>query len=594
MVQDLIHSKDSSAGSERSTLIDASQEAQSRVRDDTVHLGASHWSAMLEDIEELRATLVDHDYVSESYASSDESVEADEIALLFGAAKRSSLTQILSDYLPSKSQCDRLFQRQYQLFWRDHASASPLWISLLFSILNIANKVLHTNTAVSSAESATTNSFDKAAAYCMVIGQYHQPKQGAVEALLLFAQALCLASSDISADVSIVFGTLVRLATVMGYHRDPDETPNKFSAFDGEMRRRAWSVCMQLDMLVSFQLGLPSVTQYPTWTTKPPTNLLDSDFDVDSVQLPPPRPVEDLTPLIFCIVKHKYMAVFEKVLRHALSPSNDSIPELEVIDKEVKETLNGFPDIFKARAMADSIVDSPSLTVTRMCVFLLHHKCLCVLHRRHAARGRIESLQTCYDSSTNMLTRYVDTYKEFAPGGQLETERWFMGSISWHFFLTGVMALCLVLCSTRDPVVGLSSSVIVDIAATLRLLQDTKGVLDGQLARGRDTKRVQQLVMTTIQIFDKRSLETPSSTELPLLGNQDALGIDSWQVPQQVQALTNGLFEENISDSMNSYEWADLEQFLNLSDEQSHQVFEGPLSSEPWTTDLDKSMPMSI
>lgn len=610
MVQELVRTKDNSAGSDSSTSSDATLKIQSRTRDDPVQLGASHWSAMLEDIEELRATLVDHDSVLETSTGSNDGDDEDAISLLFGAAKRSSLSQVLSDYLPPKSQCDRLvsvyfrtttltaayihnqqFQRQYRLFWSDPTSASPLWISLLFSILNIATKVLHTNPAVKSAE-PVPKCFDKAAAYCMVIGQYHRPKQGAVEALALFAQALCLAGSDISPDVSIVFGTLVRLATVMGYHRDPDETPNKFSAFDGEMRRRVWSNCMQLDMLVSFQLGLPSVTQYPTWTTKPPTNLLNSDFDIDTLQLPPPRPVEDLTPLIFCIVKHKYMAVFEKVLRHALSPSHDSITELEIIDKEVKETLNGFPDILKARAMADSIFDSPSLTVTRMCVFLLHHKCLCVLHRRHAAKGRIDSLQTCHDSSTNMLTRYVDTYKEFAPGGQLETERWFMGSISWHFFLTGVMALCLVLCSTRDPIVGPSSSGVVNIAATLRLLRDTKEVLDGQLARGRDTKRVQRLVKTTIQIFDMRSLDTPSSTEPSLLENQDAFNIDSWQALQQVQTLTDGLCEESISASMNSYEWMDLEQFLRLPDGQSDQVYEGTSSDEPWTVDLNTSMPM--
>lgn len=610
MVQEFIRSKDNSAGSDPSTSSDATLTTQSRTRDDPIHFGASHWSAMLEDIVELRASLVNYDSVLETSTTSDDDDEEDAISLLFGAAKRSSLSQVLSDYLPPKSQCDRLvsvyfrtstltaayihnkqFQRQYQLFWSEPASTSPLWISLLFSILNIATKVLHMNPAVNSAEPVFAKCFDKAAAYCMVIGQYHRPKQGAVEALSLFAQALCLAGSDISPDVSIVFGTLVRLATVMGYHRDPDETPNKFSAFDGEMRRRVWSNCMQLDMLVSFQLGLPSVTQYPTWTTKPPTNLLDSDFDIDTVQLPPPRPVEDLTPLIFCIVKHKYMAVFEKVLRHALCPSHDSIAELEVIDKEVRETLNGFPDIFKARAMAESIVDSPSLTVTRMCVFLLHHKCLCVLHRRHAARGQICSLKTCYDSSTNMLTRYVDTYKEFAPGGQLESERWFMGSISWHFFLTGVMALCLVLYSTRHPLVGPSSSDIVDVVSTLQVLQDAKEVLDEQVARGRDTKRVQQLVETTIQIFDKRNLNTVTSTDSSLSENQEALVMNDWQATQQIQGVTSSLFEESNSEPTVSYDWMDLEQFLKLPAGQFDSANNGTASGESWITDLDTFMP---
>lgn len=120
-----------------------------------------------------------------------------------------------------------------------------------------------------------------------------------------------------SPDSGLIFGLLIRLAARMGYHGDPDIF--QLSAFEREMRRRTWSLCMQLDLLTSFQLGLPSNIQFPTWDTRPPRNLLDSDFNEETKELPPARPDSEPTDTLFYIAKHRLMAVFEKILRHTLS-----------------------------------------------------------------------------------------------------------------------------------------------------------------------------------------------------------------------------------------------------------------------------------
>ncbi|KAJ8065420.1 hypothetical protein OCU04_006107 [Sclerotinia nivalis] len=246
-----------------------------------VHNGATHWSAMLDDIEELRTVITEYDNI-DGVRPEFIGTHEDSIDYLF-SAKDSSLTfhQILSQLLPPKIKVDRLvgayfrtktvvaplvhtaqFRQYYQSFWANPYNASPLWTSMLFSILDIATRAVSTKSVTD--EEGSIERYDIAAAQCLVAGDYHRPQQFSVEALLLLIHAKCLAGLDLSSSIAILLGTLVRLATVMGYHRDADISGRRFSAFEGEMRRRTWSMLMQIDMLVSFQLGLPSNIQFPT------------------------------------------------------------------------------------------------------------------------------------------------------------------------------------------------------------------------------------------------------------------------------------------------------------------------------------------
>ena len=177
--------------------------------------GATHWSAMLEDIEELRSTINSRDDVEFGGTNLSED-EDDGISLLFGTPNTLSFEQLLFKFLPPKNEADRLiaayfrakavaapfihskhFSRHYRLFWESPYTASPLWTSILFSILDITTRTVSTN-ALGDAGENKINRFATASAYCLVIGQYHKPQKFAVEALLLYAQARCITSVDIS------------------------------------------------------------------------------------------------------------------------------------------------------------------------------------------------------------------------------------------------------------------------------------------------------------------------------------------------------------------------------------------------------------
>ena len=544
-----------------------------------VYNGETHWSAMLENIEELRNTIDEHDYIDDVDMGG---ADGDGTDLLFGATNLFSLPDILSQFLPPKQEADRLvaayfrakaitapwlhtahFSRLYRLFWDNQVTASPLWTSMLFSILHVATRTLSPTTEDDAGDRSKSNHFARAAAHCLAVGEYYRPQRLAVEALLLYIHSKCLTSLVISPEVASLFGTLVRLETIMGYHRDPDRCRG-MSAFDREMRRRTWSLCMQLDMLVSFQLGLPSNVQFPTWDTRPPTSLLDSDFDEDTKELPPPRPESEPTELLFYIAKHKLMAVFEKIIRHTQSATEVPSDQPGLIDQELRDTYAALPAVFHDRSMADSIVDPPSLVVTRLCVFFIYQKCRCVLHRQYVTRGSQGSVQTCYDAATNLVRRFLDVYKEFDSGGQLASERWFMGSLTWHDFLLGCTALCLTVCSTRHYVAQYASTAIVDVVGSLQLLQDAKNVCEKQSARSRDTRKVRQLTEATILRFSNRKNGCEPTISLWSPTSQAAEHDANWPAIPTAEGDPDWLWSESAIGAEDGATWAYMKQFLDL------------------------------
>ena len=566
-------------------------EDEALISKEPVFNGSTHWSAMLADIEGLRSVIMPGEAATtdDDIHESEENIGAN---LILGSTVHLSMQQVLVQYLPSRQEADRLtsayfrsrgasapfihasyFRRLYQDFWMDSMSAPALWTSILFSICHIAKNTL----ALGQAQGYADGRFSVASAHCLGLGEYFRPKRFSVESLLLFVQAQCMTSLDMSPDLSLILGLIIRLATRMGYHRDPDMFP--LSAFEREMRRRTWSLCMQLDLLISFQLGLPSNVQYPTWDTGPPRNLQDSDFDEGTKELPPARPDSECTDIVFYNAKHRLMTVFEKILRHTLSTATNESFDVDQLDSEIRNVYLALPEVLRPRPMADSVVDSASLTVTRLCVFFIYQKSLCVLHRPYVTRGRVHSIEICRDAASNIVRYFNDTYQEFLPGGQLETERWFMSNITWHDYLLGAVALCLTLCASDQYV----TTAQVEPKEALQLLQRTRDVCGEQSARSKVSGRVQKVVNATLLHFGSQqhadattgtgasnpSLEMPSMG-LPLVNGQtSAHDVMPPQCLQDVPSEQTGIDwtgGEDMTRSMEDTSWAYLEQFLNLSD----------------------------
>ena len=285
----------------------ASNVSRSPASGETTYKGSTHWSQMLAGLDQLRDAIAQDTGHAETNDDAANSYD-----IVFGTVPALSYDQVLAHYLPPKQEVDRFvavyfrskairapvlhnsqFQRLYKKFWDAPYAASPLWTSMLFSICHVSEKTL----VPGKDTSALSGRYSFAAAHCLIAGEYHRPKRFAVEALLLYIQVECIGCLDIPDDIVTLLGLVVRLATKMGYHKEPNSS--MFSPFEQEMRRRTWSLAMQLDLLLSFQAGLPSTVQHPTWNTQPPTNLLDADFDEDTTVIPPARSSTAETDILF-------------------------------------------------------------------------------------------------------------------------------------------------------------------------------------------------------------------------------------------------------------------------------------------------------
>jgi hypothetical protein len=514
-------------------------------------------------------------------------VETNGFDVLFGTMQALTYEETLAKYLPSRQEADRLvasyfkskatmapflhtqqFGRLYESFWEAPRAANPLWTSILFSACHVPANLLFT----AQDTSRSANHFSIAAAHCLIAGRYNHPQRFAIESLMLFLQVECLTSLDIAYDVGTMFGLAMRLATRMGYHRDPESL--NISPFEKEMRRRTWSLAMQLDLLVSFQLGLPSNVQHPTWNTRPPASLMDFDFDEDTLEMPPERPYTTTTDITFYICKHRLMTVFEKILHHTLSQPAESSSELELLDAELRDTYAALPDTLQPRPMANSIVDPSYLKITRLCIIFIYDKCLCVLHRSYAAKGGINSVRICYQASTDLLRYFCDAYQEFQLGGPLDSERWFMGSITWNDFLLASMVLCVVLCVVDQHEIAIE----IDHQFTTQLLQRSLSACTDQSARSKDTQRVKKVLEATISRLCRGSSIhiTHSST----IADSDPAGIDTSSntvlpdAPGPLQTSSTSAqplaawdWNEYQNKPIDDPSWLYLESFLQLPDD---------------------------
>ena len=410
-----------------------------------------HWSAMLDDIRALTSTLdplEEEDRDDGDTAAPQAGIDMG-LGIMFGASlsRAVSVQQILNANLPSRRTADHLvstyfrvrayitpyihsvqFQRQYEAFWSNPGAASPPWVSILFSILFIATNISRTG----KENEIPGHGLTVAAAQCLVLGEYFQPKTFCVEAILLYIHSRFITRLEISPDMAGLLSMIAHVATISGYHRE--SSVRDLSPFETEMRRRAWSTLMQIDLLVSFHLGVPPKINLAVSDTRTPSNLLDSDFDERSARLPSSRPDTELTGVSFSILKHKFMTIFDKILQHA--PSNNSKTaedaQIDSLEAELKDLYESIPDLYRSRPIGSCIVDPPQLIVARLCITFVYHKCLCVLHRPHVPQKREKSIQQCYQASSTLINYLLEVYEECKPGGQLETEEWFVKSITWR------------------------------------------------------------------------------------------------------------------------------------------------------------------
>jgi hypothetical protein len=281
----------------------------------------------------------------------------------------------------------------------------------------------------------------------MVLGRYATANTHALEALLLHLQSCFLSHDQDPLNMWFEMGTIIRLAVRMAYHRDPSNLAG-VSPFNGEMRRRVWLNVFQIDALMSFQLGFPSMIPSDFCDTQTPRNLEHSDLYVDIRALPPGRPLSEMTPVRYTIAKNGIMEVFKKIAAHTQSITVPTYERTISLDIEMRQAYVNLPDILKRRDVNRSFMDPSALIWERCTIELLYLKGLIILHRRYISYelqspSFTHSQRACVDAALDILHRLVDLHTACEPAGRLFEERWMFFSIPIHDFLLAAMVICL-------------------------------------------------------------------------------------------------------------------------------------------------------
>ncbi|KAH8908692.1 hypothetical protein BR93DRAFT_496754 [Coniochaeta sp. PMI_546] len=444
----------------------------------TTYVGATHFMAMLDDIEDLKSYFEEDDTPSDGASEPDMDGQSSEVLMVNSSAPRSR--RELLNHLPPRHIVDRLvmrffsayspsqhiihrptFVKQYAEFWQDQSQMPLDWVALLFNILALGT-FFSTYTAPHELELDSDmppmhrfSQYRTAAGWALISAKYTHPGPMTLQPMVLYIEAEFLVNRASQMNCYLLCAVGIRLMMKMGLHRDPSKLPN-ISPFDGEMRRRMWNLLVQIDLIVSFHLGLPSMIHGIESDTNLPRNLINEDLREDMTELPPSRPDSEYTELTYPIWKSTICRVFGLVARQAHSLTLPTYSDVMRLDSLLEEKWRQVPSFIKVKPLEDSITDPPQLVNQRFGLAALYQKSRCVLHRRYLIEAipRKEheySRKTCLDAALSLLDYQNTIYQATLPGGLLRQNGWFITSLAIHDFLLAAMVIYLVIQTGRYP-----------------------------------------------------------------------------------------------------------------------------------------------
>ncbi|QGI61444.1 hypothetical protein CEK26_005411 [Fusarium fujikuroi] len=469
---------------------------------------SSHWAAVLDGIAELKDHLDSEDEAAHSDVHGVESPTADMTGpqLLYGCPKPASKDEILASILSlSRPVVDRLvsryfnsfemspavlhsveFLKEYEEFWDDPSSVSPLWLGLLFTIMCLATQFekfrLDPGVQSPAALSMERDLQKMADAYklrigqCLVLGNYTKGGPYVLETLMLYIAAEVFSSTDAEIDIWILTGNTVQIALHMGYHRDPKHFKG-MSSFAAEMRRRVWATLIEMDLGLSAQMGLPRMIKQWQTDTQEPSNLQDSDFDKATVEMPPSRPETELTPILYRLVKARLMTTVGYIWDFAADVRPYTYTEVERMDSKLDEARKSIPDCLKWHSFARCITDSPQIIMQKVVLETLVYRAKIILHRKFMLgppENSADSKRIVLESALKLLDYQHMLQEESQPFCQLYQERWRVSSLVNHDFLLATSILCYYLQNTKREGMPVSESTPMDetIMVSLRRSYD--------------------------------------------------------------------------------------------------------------------------
>ena len=433
----------------------------------------AHWYAIMAEIGEVKRYFESHKDDYTRHLAKVQAIRASDnpsTAFLLSGPPAKDKDELLAAF-PSKADSDRLiaryfnaydpsvhiihgpsFQKQYDAHWMNPSATSPVWLGLCYAMMTLALQSYHRAgdepPEYRGRALEISHEHRLLTAQCILLADITQPIAQLLETIVLHVQAEYGRSRDAESSVLLLTSICVRLAMRMGYHRDPAPHAS-ITPFMGEMRRRVWTFIRQLDLLISFQFGMPSMVRSDHIDTQPPRNLYDDELNEDTKVLPPSRPSFEATPMTYMIAKSRITFTFGQIVERTQSLTNPpSYEETMSFDQQLRDIRASHPPLLQMRPFQESARDPANLIMQRIGLELVYLRSLFVLHRRFIARGRDNpryaySRRTCIDASLEMLAHQATLHEEAQPGGRLRSVKWYISSLTTHDFLLAAANVCM-------------------------------------------------------------------------------------------------------------------------------------------------------
>ncbi|KAL9568796.1 hypothetical protein ACKAV7_007110 [Fusarium commune] len=261
------------------------------------------------------------------------------------------------------------FLREYQKFWEDPSAMPWIWIGLLFSLMCVATLCQH------SIEDPTDPEVQE---------RYTRGGEYVLETLINYLICESFMSQEDETGIWLLQGIIAQLALSQGYHRDPHNFPN-ISTFAGEMRRRVWAVIVQLDLRLSSQMALPCLLKSQQYDTAEPRNLLDSDFDENTIELPPSPPETEVTPVLYSLAKGRIDKVMGLVNDRVNDTKEHPYTEIMELDRKLQQAEASLPPILQWKPLSQSFMVASEIVMHRVLLQLAIQRLTIWLHRKYLA-----------------------------------------------------------------------------------------------------------------------------------------------------------------------------------------------------------------
>ncbi|KAL1875162.1 hypothetical protein Daus18300_003230 [Diaporthe australafricana] len=352
----------------------------------------------------------------------------------------------------------------YESFWQapQAASVNIMWLGQLFAIMCLSSQFQQLVLAPSAPSAPTPlvlspgqdhelaiATFQAKSVECLILGHYTKGGPYVLETLILYFLSEIFPLKEVDVDIWMLVGTIVQVAMHMGYHRDAAHFPQNITPFAGEMRRRVWSMVVQLDFSISTQLGLPRLVSQAN--TAEPRNLADSDFDESTAELPPSRPQIEVTPILYTLAKLRIISVGIQISDLTTEPRTYPYNEVLHLDQQINEAMDSLPSSMKWEGLSSSLTATSLVLIQRIWLNMCIQRLKVVLHKKFLVPSSSERQQYAYSRSTCLAAamrilefqHLID--EETRPDGRLYQIRWRVSTAVTQEFLLATSVLCLYL-----------------------------------------------------------------------------------------------------------------------------------------------------